>query len=196
LDDLIAHFGRNRMFEVGQMRFRVADISAHAPQIGEPGSTGRLDTGTGVFCALNRRKLEKHGLDTSRMDAGETETKQYWRPKHGLEPLQATIRRSLQQIHELYGDDYYDGPVEVGKPLFNEYQPIKDDVTYAIRFQPATAVDRTVVLSKWRLGYRVRDETHRYHLNLALDAGIGQKREHGFGFLNLREQSPPRADTV
>lgn len=193
LDDLIAHFGRNREFNVGQMRFRVADISAHAPQVGEAGSTGRIDTGTGVFCALNRRLAEEHGLDTSKIDAGESETKLFWRPKHGMEPLQATIRRSLQRTHELYGDEYYDGPTEVDEPLFNEVEPIKDDVTYSISFQPATSVDRKVILSKWRLGFRVRDETHRYHLNLALDSGIGQRREHGFGFLNLREQNPPRA---
>jgi len=39
--------------------------------------------------------------------------------------------------------------------------------------------------------YRVRDDTHRYHLNLALDAGIGQRREHGFGF-----PQPPRQDAA
>ena len=196
LDDLIAHFDQNRMFEVGQMRFEIADLSGHTPQVGEAGSTGRIDTGTGVFCALNHQLAEEHGLDTSKMDAGESETKLFWRPKHGMEPLQATIRRSLQQTHEQYGDQYYDGPAEVDEPLFTEIEPVKDDITYSIRFQPTTAVDRTVILSKWRLGYRVRDETHRYHLNLALDSGIGQRREHGFGFLNLREQNPPRVDNT
>ncbi len=194
LDDLIAHFGRNREFDVGQMRFEIANITAHAPQVGEAGSTGRIDTGTGVFCALNRRLAEEHGLDTSKMDAGDSETKLFWRQKHGMGALQAAIRRSLQRTHEQFGDEYYDGPTEVDEPLFDRIEPIKDDVTYSIRFQPATAVDRTVILSKWRLGYRVRNDTHRYHLNLALDAGIGQRREHGFGFLNLREQNPPRAD--
>lgn len=195
LDELIIHFGQNRQFEVGQMRFEIAEISGHTPQVGEPGSTGRIDTGTGVFCALSKRLAEEHGLDTSKIKAGESETKLFWRPEHGMEPLQAAIRRSLQRTHELYGDDYYEGPAEVDEPLFNEFEPIKDDVVYAIKFQPATAVDRTVLLSKWRLGYRVRNETHRYHLNLALDAGIGQRREHGFGFLNLRDRQPPRASS-
>jgi len=195
LDTLIDHFGRDRTFDVGQMRFEVTDISGHAPDVGEPGSTGRIDTGTGVFCALSRELAEQHGLDTTEMDAGESETDTFWRPKHGMEPLQATIQRSLQRTHERFGDDYYDGPTEVDEPLFNEIEPIKDDITYSIRFQPATAVNRTIILSKWRLGYRVRDDTHRYHLNLALDAGIGQRREHGFGFLNLRDKTPPRADT-
>ncbi|OAQ51095.1 hypothetical protein HTG_19160 [Natrinema mahii] len=196
LDKLIRHFSQNREFNVGQMRFEVADITGHAPQVGEAGSTGRMDTGTGVFCALTRQLAEEHGLDTTEMNAGESETKLFWRPKHGMEPLQASVRRSLQRTHEQFGDEYYDGPTEVDEPLFNQIEPIKDNVTYSIHFQPATAVDRTVILSKWQLGYRVRNETHRYHLNLALDAGIGQRREHGFGFLNLREQNPPRADTA
>ena len=195
LDTLIKHFGQNRTFDVGQMRFEVDDITGHAPDVGEPGSTGRIDPGTGVYCALSRQLAEKHGLDTSKMDAGESETDLFWRPKHGMEPLQATIQRSLQRTHERFGDDYYDGPTEVDEPLFNEIEPIKDDITYSIRFQPATEVNRTIILSKWQLGYRVRDETHRYHLNLALDAGIGQRREHGFGFLNLRDRTPPRANT-
>jgi CRISPR-associated endoribonuclease Cas6 len=110
-----------------------------------------------------------------------------------MEPLQATIQRSLQQTHELYGDEHYPGPTEVDEPLFESVEPIKNDITYAIKFQPATAVDLTVVLSKWRFGFRIRDEPHRYHLNLALDSGIGQRREHGFGFLNLTDRTPPRA---
>nr|WP_284438669.1 CRISPR-associated endoribonuclease Cas6 [Halomicroarcula laminariae] len=193
LDDLIAHFGRNRAFDIGQMRFEIADVSGHAPDVGEPGSTGLMDTGTGVFCAMGRERAQEYDIDTSKMDSGDAETKIFWRQKHGMGPLQDTIRRSLQQTHEQYGDTYYDGPAEVDAPLFESFEPIKDKVTYSIPFQPATEVNRTVILSKWQLGYRVRDETHRYHLNLALDAGIGQRREHGFGFLNLREQTPPRA---
>ena len=193
LDDLVAHFGHNREFDIGQMRFRVDEISAHVPNVGEAGSTGTMDTATGVYCALNREHSEEYDIDTSEMDTGETETKTFWRPHHGIGPLRDAIQRSLQQTHELYGDDYYKGPAEVDEPLFESIEPIKDDIVYSIPFQPATAVDRTVVLSKWRFGYRVRDETHRYHLNLALDAGIGQRREHGFGFVNLLEKTPPRA---
>lgn len=192
LDDLIAHFGQDRAFDVGQMRFRVDNISGHASDVGEAGSTGILETATGVFCALNREMAENYGLDTSEMDSGDAETDLFWRPKHGIGALRDSIRHSLQQTHDRYGDDYYDGPLEIDEPLFDSVEPIKDDVTYSIKFQPATAVDRTVILSKWRLGYRVRDETHRYHLNLALDAGVGQRREHGFGFVNLTDRTPPR----
>lgn len=195
LDDLVAHFRRDHSFDVGQMRFEIADISAHTPEVGEPGSTGLIDTATGVFCALNQELAEKYGLDTSKITEGKSDTKLFWRPHHGMEPLQEAICRSLQRTHERYGDEYYDGPLEVENPLFDSLEPIKNDVIYSIQFQPATAVDRTVLVSKWRFRYRVCNATHRYHLNLALDAGVGQRREHGFGFLNLLEQTPPRGDT-
>ena len=194
LDTLIGHFGQNRAFDIGHMRFEIDDITGHAPDVGEPGSTGELETATGVFCALDKRLAEEHGLDTTDITAGESKTKMFWQAEHGVDPLFATIGRSLQRSHERYGDTYYDGPDEIDEPLFNRIEPIKDDITYAISFQPAAAEDLTVVLSKWRFGYRVRDETHRYHLNLALDAGIGQRREHGFGFLNQMEKTLPRAE--
>jgi len=193
LDDLVSHFETDRSFDVGQMRFEIEDITGHTPHVGEPGATGEISTGTGVFCAFGPELADEYGLDTSKMRSGDSTTELYWRPKHGMEPLQDTLRRSLQQTHDRYGDDYYDGPMEVDEPLFERVEPIKDEVTYVVRFQPTADVTQTVVLSKWRLGYRVRDETHRYHLNLALDAGLGQRREHGFGFLNLRDQTPPRA---
>jgi CRISPR-associated endoribonuclease Cas6 len=195
LDDLIEHFGQERACDIGQMRFEVDNITGGAPDVGEPGSTGRLETGTGVFCALGPTQVDHYDIEAPEMEAGESQTEVYWRPRHGMEPLQDAIERSVHQIHELYGDDYYDGPCEVDGPLFNRVEPIKEDVTYAIPFQPATAVEQTVLVSKWELGYRVRDDTHRYHLNLALDAGIGQRREHGFGFVNLYDKSPPRAES-
>jgi CRISPR-associated endoribonuclease Cas6 len=49
----------------------------------------------------------------------------------------------------------------------------------------------TYVVSKWRLGYRVRDDHHRRHLNLALDCGIGERNSLGFGFVNITEKNSP-----
>jgi len=129
------------------------------------------------------------------MDAGESEIDTFWRAetRHGAvtghNPAVAsthprTLRRLLRRTHR------------GRRTLFQRIQAnqgrhhVLDTVPAS-----ATAVNRTIILSKWRLRYRVRDDTHRYHLNLALDAGIGQRREHGFGFLNLRDKTPPRADT-
>lgn len=193
LDDLVAHLDENREFDVGTMRFEVTDVSMFAPDVGEPGTRGIIETATGVVCRLTKEHAERYGLDTSQITSGETKTRMFWRPKHGMEPLQRVIRYSLQESHDRFGDDYYDGPVEVDERLFESFDPIKDDITYAIPFTPTTGVTRTYILSKWRFGYCVRDETHRYHLNLALDSGIGQRREHGFGFINLDEEATTTA---
>jgi len=65
--------------------------------------------------------------------------------------------------------------------LFDEYERIK---TYAVPVTVTQGVERTYVLSKFRLGYRVRDDHHRRHLNLALDAGLGERNALGLGFVN------------
>jgi CRISPR-associated endoribonuclease Cas6 len=63
--------------------------------------------------------------------------------------------------------------------------------TYALPVTVTEGVERQLVLSKWRLGYKVRDDHHRRHLNLALDAGIGGRNGLGFGFVNITEKTDP-----
>lgn len=44
---------------------------------------------------------------------------------------------------------------------------------------------QTLILSKWRLHYRIRDEMHRKQSNMALGGGLGAK-SLGLGFLQRR----------
>ncbi len=187
LDSLIADVSRNREFNIGEMAFELEDVTAHDPDVGEPGTEGTLETVTGVVCRLTKEQVEEYGLDTTEMESGSTETRTFWRPKHGMGPLRDSIRHSLQLSHEWFGDQTRPGPYEVDHRLWSSIEPVKDDITYALPFSPATGVERTLIVSKWSLGYRVRNDTHRYHLNLALDCGIGQRREHGFGFVNVEQ---------
>lgn len=191
LDDIVAHFGMNREFDIGTMRFRVEEISGEQLDVGETGATGTLETVTGFMCGMTREVAKEYGLDTSEITNGESETRLFWRPEHGMAPIYGSIQHSLDLSHDRFGNDRYRSPLEVDEPLFASVEPIKNDITYAIKFQPVEDETLTVILSKWELGYRVRDPEHRYHLNLALDCGIGQRREYGFGFLNLREKTTP-----
>lgn len=171
---------------VGDMQFDVENIDVHVPDVGEPGTRGYLETATGVVCHLSPTVAEEYDLTTpNRNDRNAPDT--FWRPEHGLEPFKHVLRQTIRQSHERFGDPVaYDIPTD--QELFNSYEPIKDGCTYAIPFEPTAGVEQTYVVSKWRLGYRVRDETHRYLLNLALDCGLGQRREHGFGFVNVYTQ--------
>lgn len=167
---------------VGDMGFHVEDVDVQAPGVGEPGTRGYLETATGVVCRITPSLAREYGLSTpNRNNPNVPDT--FWRPEHGLNPLKHVLNRSIKQSHDQFGDtETYDYDME--QELFNSYEPIKDDTTYAVPFEPTAGVERTYIVSKWRLGYRVRDETHRYLLNLALDCGVGQRREHGFGFAN------------
>jgi CRISPR-associated endoribonuclease Cas6 len=76
----------------------------------------------------------------------------------------------------------------VDDTLFDGYELVK---TYALPTTVTTGVEIQLVVSKWRFDYRVRDDTHRRHLNLALDTGLGGRNGLGFGFSNIVERTQP-----
>lgn len=198
LNEIAGDLVLNQEFNIGNMMFTVEDVNIVVPDVGEPGTRGVLETETGVFCAFTKDVAEKHGLPTDKITEGDEETQLYWRQEHGMEPLQDVIRHSLHHSQEWFGDGTYTSPLGSEYPLFTSFEPIKDPVTYPVKFTPSTGVTQTLIVSKWKLAYHVKDQAHRHHLNLALDTGLGQRREHGFGFVNLVEESvePPTATTV
>lgn len=59
---------------------------------------------------------------------------------------------------------------------------------FAVPVQVTERQEMTYVLTKWEFGYTVRNDDHRRHLNLALDAGLGGRNALGFGFVNITER--------
>lgn len=180
----------DREFNVGEMPFRVEEVTGLAPDVGEPGTRGTLETGTGVLVRIPPWKADEYGIDA------EGEEAVFWQPEHSLAPLKTQLENNLDKKHELFCDDYLPGPTDREGDLFDEYELIK---TFAVPVEVTQGVELTYVLSKWRFGYRVRDEHHRRHLNLALDAGIGERNALGLGFLNIQKdskQSPIRSGGV
>lgn len=169
----------DREFNVGEMPFRVEDLSALDVDVGEPGTRGTIETATGVVVRLYEHHRDEYGINVD----GDTPT--YWRPDHTMEPFVDAITDNLQRKHDRFAPEYRPGPAEVDGDLFEGYDLIK---TYALPVTVTTGVELEMVLSKWRLDYRVRDEHHRRHLNLALDTGIGGRNGLGFGFVNIAEK--------
>jgi len=188
-EDLLSHIAQSlkadRELNIGEMPFHVDDMSALEVDVGEPGTEGTIETGTGVVVRLYEKHREEYGIETDG-DYGDTAT--YWRPKHTNEPFVDAVTDNLQTKHDLFMPDHLPGPEEVDGRLFNEYDLIK---TYALPVTVTEGVERRIVLSKWRLGYKIRDDHHRRHLNLALDAGIGGRNSLGFGFVNITEKETP-----
>ena len=170
----------NPELNIGEMPFRVTDISALSPDVGEPGTSGTVETGTGVLVRIPPWQFAEYGID------GEHNEAEFWRPEHTVEPFRTQIEANLDRKHEQFGPDYLPGPSEVEGKLFDGYELIK---TFAIPVTPTRDVEETWVLSKWRFDYTVRDDNHRRHLNLLLNAGIGERNSLGFGFVNLVEGS-------
>ena len=173
----------DREFNVGEMAFDVEDLTPVEVDVGEPGTRGVVETSTGVVVRLYDRHREAYGIDD---EHGDSPT--YWRPEHSIEPFRDAIAENLQRKHERFAPEYVPGPDEVDGELFEGYEFRK---TYALPTTVTQGVELDLVVSKWRFDYRVRDDTHRKHLNLALDTGVGGRNGLGFGFVNVVERTRP-----
>jgi len=182
-EQLLAHVARDLQADpelnLGEMPFTVEDVSALAPDVGEPGTKGTLESGTGVLVRIPPWKREEYGIEG---DYGDSAT--FWKPELTMGPFRAQVRANLDRKHRLFAPDYRPGPSDVDGDLFDGYDLIK---TYALPVEVTQGQRMTYVLSKWKLNYTVRDDDHRRHLNLALDCGIGERNALGFGFLNVVE---------
>ncbi|MFB6080554.1 MAG: CRISPR-associated endoribonuclease Cas6 [Haloferacaceae archaeon] len=175
----------DREFNVGEMPFEVTDLDVVDPDVGEPGTRGTIETGTGVVVRLYGHHREEYGIDAP--DAA-ADVPTYWRPDHAMAPFVDAVEDNLQRKHERFAPEYVPGPAEVDDPLFDGYELLK---TYSLPVTVTAGEERTMVLSKWSFDYIVRDDTHRRHLNLALATGIGGRNGLGFGFVNVVERTRP-----
>lgn len=187
-EDLLGHVARdfqdNPALEIGSMLFEVQDLSALEPDVGEPGTRGTLETGTGVLVRIPEKHRKRYGIE------GESpEEVTFWRPEHSMRPFKDALQANLQHKHDLLAPSHHPGPEDRKTPLFDGYDLIK---TYALPIPVTTEEERTFVVSKWRFDYTIQDNHHRRWLNLSLDAGLGGRNGLGFGFLNITEQTHRR----
>lgn len=180
LGAIAADLDSDREFNIGEMPFEVTDLSLLSPDVGEPGTRGIIETGTGVLVRLSPRRCEEFGIETD----GENPT--FWRPDHTMAPFMARVEDALDRKHRYLCPSDLPGPSSRDHDLFERYELIK---TFALPVTVTQGVEMTYILSKWRLGYNVHDEHHRRHLNFALDTGIGDRNRLGLGFLNIIEDS-------
>jgi CRISPR-associated endoribonuclease Cas6 len=181
-EDLLAHVAEDliddRELNVGEMPFHVDDMTSLVPDVGEPGSTGTLETGTGVLVRIPTHRFDEYGIEV------DSDQPEFWRPEHTLEPFKRQLENNLDRKHGHFAPSHRPGPSDVDGELFDSYELLK---TFAVPITATQGQELTYVLSKWRFGYTVRDDTHRRHLNLALDTGVGERNALGLGFLNIKQ---------
>lgn len=186
-EELLSHvaeaFKRNPELNIGEMPFHVNDMSALDVDVGEPGTQGVIETGTGVLVRLYEEHRQKYGIN---QDEGHGDEPTFWRPEHTTEPFIEAVENNLQRKHEQFEREHLPGPVENDGRLFDEYELIKK---FSVPVTVTEGETRNLILSKWRFGYEVRDNHHRRHLNLALDTGIGGRNSLGLGFVNITDKN-------
>lgn len=183
LSAVAADLRENPELNIGEMPFTVDGLSSLSPDVGEPGSSGTIETGTGLLVRIPPWRCDEYGIDHPGGDSAV-----YWRPEHTVEPLRKQLEANLDRKHGLFGPDYLPGPSDTEGELFEGYELLK---TFAVPLEVTQGQKLTFVLSKWRFNYTVRDDDHRRHLNLALDCGLGERNSLGLGFCNLVEKRDP-----
>lgn len=182
-EELLAHVAddlqQTRELNVGEMPFYVTELAPVTVDVGEPGTSGTLETGTGVLVRIPPERCGEYGIEHP--DGPDGDTAVYWRPEHTMDPFVTQIQNNLDRKHDLFAPDYLPGPSDRSGSVFDGYELLK---TFAVPVDVTTDQRLTYVLSKWRFEYTVRDDHHRRHLNLALDCGIGERNSLGLGFLN------------
>ena len=186
-EELLAHVAADlkdeRELNIGEMPFHVDDLTSLEPDVGEPGTRGTVETGTGLLVRIPPWRCEEYGIDHPGGD-----TAVFWQPDHSMKPLRTQLEANLDQKHDHFAHDHLPGPSDVDGDLFDGYELIK---TFAIPVTVTEGQEMTYVLSKWKLEYTVRDDHHRRHLNLALDCGLGERNSLGLGCVNLKEKTRP-----
>jgi len=165
------------------MPFHIDELTSLSPDVGgEPGSSGTIETGTGLLVRIPPWRCDDYGIENPGEEAV------YWQPEHTIEPLREQVEANLDQKHDLFSPEYLPGPSDTEGDLFEGYELLK---TFAVPLQVTADQELTFVLSKWQFNYTVRDDDHRRHLNLALDCGLGERNALGLGFCNLVEKRNP-----
>lgn len=164
-------------FNIGEMEFSVQDISTLAVDVGEPGSSGVLRTDTGVYVRLPSERWEEYGI-TPEYDAEQIS----WVPDYSIGLFLQRIRENLKWKHETVFDDYLQN-VTPETELFNGIER-KETYPITVPVSSGAGYEYTFIVTKWRFGYRVRNDNHRRWLNLLLSAGAGWRNSLGFGFVN------------
>lgn len=167
---------------IGEWSLDIESIHSRRIDVGELGSRGRLETATGVLVSFPPHKFQELGLTKHLTDEQiESGERCFWRPKFGNGLLFDQLEANLDRKHRLFKPDHLPGPSDVPGRLFDRYELLK---TFATPKRLTESVEHTLILSKWRLGYQVRDQDHRRHLNLALECGLGERNPVGLGFVD------------
>ena len=185
--DLLAHVASDllddRELNVGDMPFHVDGLDPLDPDVGPPGATGTMRTGTGLLIRIPADRCDEFGVEHPRGDDASTPV--YWSEWYTTEAFFELLEENLADKCRVHADE----PVERGAldgPLFDGYELVK---SIAVPINVSTRETKEHVLTKWNFSYTIRNQAHRRMLNTALDCGLGHRNALGLGFVHLEDDS-------
>jgi len=182
LDIIHEDLEEDPILNIGEWSLDIEGIRPQQTDVGEPGSANALETATGVLVSFPPHRFDEYGLTEHLTDDQiESGERCFWRPEFGNGLLFNAIEANLDRKHRLFKPDHLPGPSDVPGRLFDSFELLK---TFATPKRLTENVEQTLILSKWRLGYEVRNQDHRRHLNLALDCGLGERNPIALGFVD------------
>lgn len=167
-------------WNIGDAPFTVDSVTRVEPDVGEPGTSGVIQTDTGVYCRIPEEMWDEYGLDVPY----NTDVVS-WDPDMPLSVFMERLSDNLRWKHDTFCPDYLPAP-DAAEDVFDSFD---HQDTYSITTEVSTAQEWTFVVNKWRFEYTVRDTHHRRWLNLALETGLGWRNALGFGFPNIKEKA-------
>jgi len=92
---LLAHVAADlkddQELNIGEMPFIVESLSPLSPDVGEPGTSGTLESGTGVLVRIPPWRFDEYGIDSDHNQA------EFWRPEHTMEPFVNQVEANLDK---------------------------------------------------------------------------------------------------
>jgi len=96
------------------MPFHIDELTSLSPDVGEPGSSGTIETGTGLLVRIPPWRCDDYGIENPGEEAV------YWQPEHTIEPLREQVEANLDQKHDLFSPEYLPGPSDTEGDLFGD----------------------------------------------------------------------------
>lgn len=175
IDTIEDRLTSGQLFEFGELSFTITDSIKVVTDVGEPGSTGVLETSTGVYLPVREDEWDEYGLDPDY-----NTDKVAWTPEYPVNLMFDKFAENISWKQDVLFGEYLDSPE--GTELFDG---VNHEKTYSVSVPVTSAgYEYTFVVNKWKFEYTVRSDDHRRWLNIMLDCGLGWRNALGFGFVN------------
>jgi len=171
---------------IGELTFDIQGVDQAVTEVGDVGTTGTIESDTGILVSIPPDRTDEFEIS----NPGEYDY--YWSEDDPVNVFNQRIKENLETKWSALHPDSNQGPQTLNGPIFTQQELLK---TYSLPIKVSQNHTETVVLSKWRFKYEIRNKAHKNTLNLALGAGLGEKNNFSLGTVSLTGKQEPYLTT-